>query len=69
MEHAWSFGWHRQSQLGDGDLPAHRTIAKAFGLDAATRLMPAMRSYLGPCNCPRVISVFACRITWRDVQW
>jgi hypothetical protein len=34
-------GWQRQaesSELGDGGFPVRRTIAKAFGLDAATRL-------------------------------
>ncbi|HXK37103.1 MAG TPA: hypothetical protein VJ553_05985, partial [Candidatus Paceibacterota bacterium] len=30
-------GWHRQAQLGDGDFPMRRTIAKAFGVDDATR--------------------------------
>jgi len=30
-------GWHRQAKLGDGDLPLRRTIAKACGLDDATR--------------------------------
>ncbi len=33
-------GWQRQaesSELGDGGFPVRRTIAKAFGLDAATR--------------------------------
>jgi hypothetical protein len=30
-------GWQRQAQLGDGDSPVRTTIAKAFGLDAATR--------------------------------
>ncbi len=32
-------GWQRQSQLGDGGVAVRRTIAKAFGLDAATRQM------------------------------
>jgi hypothetical protein len=34
-------GWQRQaesSELGDGGFPRRRTIAKTFGLDAATRL-------------------------------
>ncbi|OHB68150.1 MAG: hypothetical protein A2Y77_12430 [Planctomycetes bacterium RBG_13_62_9] len=31
-------GWQRHALLGDGDLPVRRTIAKAFGLDAATRI-------------------------------
>jgi hypothetical protein len=34
-------GWQRQaesSELGDGGFPVRRTIAKASGLDAATRL-------------------------------
>jgi hypothetical protein len=34
-------GWQRQaesSELGDGGFPVRKTIAKAFGLDAATRL-------------------------------
>ena len=40
-----SFGWQRQaesSELGDGEFPVRRTIAKAFGLDAATRLPPSV---------------------------
>ncbi|OHB68077.1 MAG: hypothetical protein A2Y77_16320 [Planctomycetes bacterium RBG_13_62_9] len=35
-------GWQRHAQLGDGDLPVRRTIAKAFGLGAATR-SPTLR--------------------------
>jgi hypothetical protein len=30
-------GWQRQAPLGDGGLAVRKTIAKAFGLDAATR--------------------------------
>jgi hypothetical protein len=34
---AWRDGWHRQAQLGDGGFSVRKTIAKAFGLDDATR--------------------------------
>jgi hypothetical protein len=35
---AWQrSGWQRQAQLGDGGRAESLTIAKAFGLDAATR--------------------------------
>jgi hypothetical protein len=40
-----SAGWQRQaksSELGDGGLPVRGTIAKAFGLDAATRRNPTV---------------------------
>jgi hypothetical protein len=42
------FGWQREaesSELGDGEFPARRTIAKAFGLDAATRHRQELGSF------------------------
>jgi len=45
-------GWHRQAQLGDGDFPGRRTIAKAFGLDDATRLTLSVHPFWGLCDWP-----------------
>jgi len=45
-----AIGWQRQAQsskLGDGGFPARKTIAKAFGLDAATRLIPSVSPFFG----------------------
>jgi hypothetical protein len=46
-------GWQRQaesSELGDGGFLVRETIAKAFGLDAATRL-PQLVSSGSKCGC------------------
>jgi hypothetical protein len=40
MRSYMSLGWHRQAQLGDGFTGTDKTIAKAFGLDDATRRFP-----------------------------
>ncbi len=48
-------GWQRQaesSELGDGGFPVRRTIAKAFGLDAATRRTLSIYPHSGLCDCP-----------------
>jgi len=37
-------GWHRQAQLGDGGFPVRGTVAKAFGLDDATRPVLSVHS-------------------------
>jgi hypothetical protein len=47
-------GWQRQaesSELGDGGFSVRRTIAKAFGLDAATRFASSLHLYPGLCVC------------------
>ena len=48
-------GWQRQaesSELGDGGFAVRKTIAKAFGLDAATRLVLSPCASSGLCDCP-----------------
>jgi len=49
-------GWHRQAQLGDGGFGVRKTIAKAFGLDDATRrrrgMTPPMSPFSGLCDRP-----------------
>jgi len=47
-------GRHRQTQLGDGDFPGRRTIAKAFGLDDATRPALSMHPSSGLYDRPAV---------------